>query len=110
MERVIRSADLSHHELELHHFRNVDFISVLEFVATRTRDEDSIAPSDEPGLVRAGFPLHHRLSVFDEELLAFLENGEVAARNLIRLFRVGKKLGHIRAEKANEISRGHLTV
>src|SRR5207247_7184113 len=91
--RVIRSADLSHDELELHQFRNVDLISVLKFVATRTGDEDSIVASNQPGLVRAGFPLHHRLPVFNEELLALLKDREVPPGNLIRLSRIGEELG-----------------
>src|SRR3989454_8704986 len=38
-----------------------------------------------------------RRSVFDEELIAFLEDREMPSRNLVRLLRVGQKLRQVRA-------------
>src|SRR5712664_532581 len=91
--RVIRSAGLFQHELQLHQLSHVDFVSVLELVAAVAGDQDSGAASDQPGPVRTGFPLHHRRPVFDEILVPFLEYGQVSPGNLIRLSWVGYELG-----------------
>src|SRR3989454_4631225 len=43
-----------------------------------------------------------RRSVFDEELIAFLEDREMPSRNLVRLLRVGQKLRQVRAARSEE--------